>query len=197
VDDEGKATIVRDRRVQSFPDDLEIEDGCTLGLQQGERVAPEIFSHPSLTHHRLTLLGMIEEAFLRDMDRNGLSVTRPFSFHSYQIDSSSSSPYPVTVQLTQGAVPEAVGQAGPLSTVRCKYLVGCDGGRSAVRRYAMKHDGVTFDGELLGALWGAGDFGRSCACRCFLLGTERDLDRTVVKTDFPDIRKIAAIHSAR
>jgi hypothetical protein len=36
IDENGKETIVRDRRVQSFPDALEIEDGCTLGLQQGE-----------------------------------------------------------------------------------------------------------------------------------------------------------------
>lgn len=37
VDKDGKETIVRDRRVQSFPEYLEIEDGCTLGLQQGKR----------------------------------------------------------------------------------------------------------------------------------------------------------------
>jgi hypothetical protein len=36
TDEQGKETIVRDRRVQSFPEYLEIEDGCTLGLQQGE-----------------------------------------------------------------------------------------------------------------------------------------------------------------
>lgn len=36
TDEQGKETIVRDRRVQSFPEYLEIEDGCTLGLQQGK-----------------------------------------------------------------------------------------------------------------------------------------------------------------
>ena len=35
TDENGNETIVRDRRVQSFPETLEIEDGCTLGLQQG------------------------------------------------------------------------------------------------------------------------------------------------------------------
>ena len=38
TDENGNETIVRDRRVQSFPEYLEIEDGCTLGLQQGEQV---------------------------------------------------------------------------------------------------------------------------------------------------------------
>jgi len=39
TDENGKETIVRDRRVQSFPDTLEIEDGCTLGLQQGGQIS--------------------------------------------------------------------------------------------------------------------------------------------------------------
>jgi hypothetical protein len=42
TDENGKETIVRDRRVQSFPDTLEIEDGCTLGLQQGECTSKEV-----------------------------------------------------------------------------------------------------------------------------------------------------------
>jgi hypothetical protein len=41
TDEQGRETIVRDRRVQGFPEYLEIEDGCTLGLQQGELPLPE------------------------------------------------------------------------------------------------------------------------------------------------------------
>ncbi|KAJ9098329.1 hypothetical protein QFC19_006453 [Naganishia cerealis] len=153
----GEETIVRDRRVQSFPETMEIEDGCTLGLQQG----------------------MIEEAFLRDMDRNGLRVTRPYSFKSYTIDGASSTDpkaHPVTVELVKGILKADGTHEGEVKSVKTKYLIGCDGGRSAVRMHGEKHHGLTMAGDLLSTLWGAGDF--------------------VVKTDFPDIRKIAAIHSA-
>lgn len=38
---------------------------------------------------------------------------------------------------------------GSLSTVRCRYLVGCDGGRSLVRKSA----GITFEGETDSSRW--------------------------------------------
>jgi 2-polyprenyl-6-methoxyphenol hydroxylase-like FAD-dependent oxidoreductase len=122
---------------------------------------------------------MIEEAFLRDMERNGLRVTRPYSFKSFKIDDSKTSDpaaHPVTVELVKGVVNQDGTHEGEVTTVQTKYLIGCDGGRSAVRIFGEKHHGLTMTGDLLSTLWGAGDF--------------------VVKTDFPDIRKIAAIHSA-
>lgn len=103
---------------------------------------------------------MIEEAFLRDMDRNGLRATRAFSFKSYKIDNETDSPdaHPVTVELTKG---ENGKDGDEVVSVRCKYLVGCDGGRSAVRQFGIQNHGLSFDGELLSTLWGAGDFGES------------------------------------
>lgn len=109
---------------------------------------------------------MIEEAFLRDMERNGLRATRSFSFKSYTIDSnsndsneSSDNDHPVTVELTKGPTTEGGKDGGEVTTVKCKYLVGCDGGRSAVRQFGIENHGLSFDGELLSTLWGAGDFG--------------------------------------
>jgi 2-polyprenyl-6-methoxyphenol hydroxylase-like FAD-dependent oxidoreductase len=109
-------------------------------------------------------LGMIEEAFLRDMERNGLRATRSFSFKSYTIDSNSNdsnfnNDHPVTVELTKGPTTEGGKDGGEVTTVKCKYLVGCDGGRSAVRQFGIENHGLSFDGELLSTLWGAGDFG--------------------------------------
>lgn len=118
-----------------------------------------------LAHPLLSFSGMIEEAFLRDMNRNGLRVTRPFTFHSYKIDqalakSSDPNVYPVTVELKQEPSTEGGNDGGKIVSVQCKYLVGCDGGRSAVRRHACQNDGVTFEGDLTSTLWGAGDFGK-------------------------------------
>ena len=72
--------------------------------------------------------------------------------------------YPVTATfLSEGAGPR---------TIRAKYIVGCDGARSAVRR-AMGHP---LKGEAARQLWGVMD--------------------VLAVTDFPDIRLKAAIQSA-
>ena len=143
---------------------------------------------------------MIEEAFLRDMERNGLRATRSFSFKSYKIDDETNDPnaHPVTVELTKGPTSEGGSDGGDVVSVRCKYLVGCDGGRSAVRHFGIEKHGLSFDGELLSTLWGAGDFGERSTSLCFQAAVaDPFVTSLVVKTDFPDIRKIAAIHSAR
>ncbi|KAF8333044.1 FAD binding domain-containing protein [Cantharellus anzutake] len=137
--------IERSRRVQSFPTHLEIEDNCTLGLQQG----------------------LIEQGFLRDMEAHGAHATRPWTFKSFKIVESDSD-YPVHITLQHAK--EQFDRS-----VRAKYMVGCDGGRSSVRHFLQVHHGFKFDGEWVDTLWGAID--------------------AVVKSDFPDLRKIATIHS--
>lgn len=116
---------------------------------------------------------MIEEAFLRDMDTNGLRVTRPYGFRSFKVDEADD--YPVTVELARQE--EGKEPTGDSIFVKTKYLIGCDGGRSAVRQYLQNEHGYTMDGDYVDCLWAAGDL--------------------VVKTDFPDIRKIATIHSEK
>ncbi len=62
--------------------------------------------------------------------------------------------------------------AGRTETVRARYVVGCDGARSMVR----KSLGLTLDGDSANQAWGVMD--------------------VLATTDFPDIRLKTAIHSA-
>ncbi|KAK0548437.1 hypothetical protein OC846_003739 [Tilletia horrida] len=165
---EPQRGITRTSRVQSFPSHMDIGDcNCTLGLQQG----------------------IIECGFLRDMERHGLRVTRPWRFVSANVlEGENDREYPVEVVLektkdlttpfTPNAtlVPEIEG-TGVTRTIRTKYLIGADGGRSAVRKHLERNFGVKFEGDWVDTLWAAMD--------------------CVVQTTFPDIRKIAAIHSAK
>jgi phenol 2-monooxygenase len=64
------------------------------------------------------------------------------------------------------------GLAGAPETVRARYVVGCDGARSAVRGFM----GRTLKGDTANQAWGVMD--------------------VLAVTDFPDIRRKAAIHSA-
>ena len=78
------------------------------------------------------------------------------------------SAYPLTacLQRVRGS------KAGTIETVRARYVVGCDGARSAVRGFM----GRTLQGDSTGQTWGVMD--------------------VLAVTDFPDIRRKAAIHSA-
>lgn len=110
--------------------------------------------------------GLIENTFLQDMEHHGQRVVRPWAFKDFKIDQHPTHPVLVTLQKENSS--EA-------KILRAKYLIGCDGGRSAVRSVMERDYGVEMKGDWVDTLWGAID--------------------AVVETDFPDIRKIAAIHS--
>ena len=76
--------------------------------------------------------------------------------------------HPVTVRLERLDGPHK----GEVATLRARYVVGCDGARSGVR----KAIGRTLTGESANQAWGVMD--------------------VLAVTDFPDIRLKAAIHSA-
>lgn len=78
------------------------------------------------------------------------------------------SAYPLTARIER----VAGAQTGHLETVRARYLVGCDGARSAVRRFL----GRPLEGDSANQAWGVMD--------------------VLAVSDFPDIRRKAAIHSA-
>lgn len=149
----------------SFPTNMEIQDNCTLGLQQG----------------------LIEGGFLRDMERHGQRVTRPWGFREFHMTNDKQ--YPVSVTLAKMApVQETTNAAGaPMTapmkptgetkTLRTKYLIGCDGGRSSVRRVMEERHGVEMKGDWVDTLWAALD--------------------CVVETDFPDVRKVSRSERAR
>ena len=102
------------------------------------------------------------------MDRHNLRVTRPWEFKNFELQTSAGYQSPVAVHLRNV-------KTGEEKTVRAKYLIGCDGGRSSVRKVMSRDYGVEMIGDWADTLWGAID--------------------AVVHTDFPDIRKISAIHS--
>nr|WP_207955869.1 FAD-dependent monooxygenase [Rubrobacter marinus] len=76
--------------------------------------------------------------------------------------------YPVMVKLER----TGPGHEGEMETVRARYLVGCDGAHSAVR----KSLGRSMQGDSANQAWGVMD--------------------VLAVTDFPDIRMKAVIHSA-
>ncbi len=97
----------------------------------------------------------------------GLHPTYALGFTGLDIDRDPSATHPVTVRL----VPVEGAQPGAEFTVRARYVVGCDGARSAVRRAI----GRPLQGESANQAWGVMD--------------------VLAVTDFPDIRLKAAIHS--
>ncbi len=86
-----------------------------------------------------------------------------------EVDTTDSSEYPVTVTLqhTNGSQ-----ETGATSTIRAKYVAGCDGARSATRTAI----GRTLSGDATNQSWGVMD--------------------VLAVTDFPDIRVKCAISSA-
>lgn len=159
---DGQRGIERNRRVQSFPTNMEIEDNCTLGLQQG----------------------LIEGGYLRDMEKHGQRVTRPWAFRDFIMTSDEHYPVQITLEkmapvqstTNEGGAPTyTIKPTGELKTIKTRYLVGCDGGRSGVRSVMERKHNVEMKGDWVDTLWAALD--------------------CVVETDFPDVRKIAAIHS--
>ena len=111
-------------------------------------------------------------AYLSDHMERSPSKLRPFyGLHAggIDIDTSGSSEYPVTVTLQHL---EGLKETGKTTTIRAKYVVGCDGSRSGTRTAI----GRELRGDPMNQSWGV-------------------LDALAV-TDFPDIRLKCAIHSA-
>ncbi|KAI5795003.1 FAD binding domain-containing protein [Geopyxis carbonaria] len=111
--------------------------------------------------------GMVEGVFIDDLAARGVSVDRSCVFDSAAIvDESPNAEYPVEAVYTD------LKNSGERRTVRAKYLVGCDGAHSTVRR---SMPGVEMKGENTDVFWGVLD--------------------GVVDTDFPDLWSKCAISS--
>lgn len=85
------------------------------------------------------------------MESHNAWVVRPWSFESFKLVQEDVE-FPVHVTLKH-----AKEQA--TRTVRTKYLVGADGGRSSVRQFLEKNHGFEFKGDWVDTLWGAIDAG--------------------------------------
>src|SRR5919112_1354735 len=111
-------------------------------------------------------------AYLLEHMERSASKLRPFyGLHAsdIRIDTGGSSEYPVTVTLRHL---KGLEETGGTSTIRAKYVVGCEGSRSGTRAAI----GRELRGDPMNQSWGV-------------------LDALAV-TDFPDIRLKCAIHSA-
>src|SRR6476659_4902308 len=112
-------------------------------------------------------------AYLLDYMERSSSRLRPrYGLHAtdIQIDTANdSTEYPVTVTVAHQKGFQATGE---VSTIRAKYVVGADGSRSGVRAAI----GRELVGDPMNQSWGVLD--------------------ALVTTDFPDIRRKCAIHSA-
>lgn len=145
-DENRPETVIRHGRVQ------DVEDGLSE------------FPHVILNQAR------VHDFFLEVM-RNGPSRLEPNYARrllDLEIDTGGAASHPVTVRL------ERLDQAhsGEIETVRARYVVGCDGARSAVR----KSIGRALHGDSANKAWGVMD--------------------VLAVTDFPDVRLKALIQSA-
>lgn len=111
-------------------------------------------------------------AYLRDhMERSPSRLVPFYGLHASEVEvnTESSTDYPVTVTLQHMKELEATGET---STIRAKYVVGCDGSRSRTRAAI----GRELVGDVTNESWGVMD--------------------VLAVTDFPDIRLKCAINSA-
>ncbi|EFW98864.1 FAD-binding domain-containing protein [Grosmannia clavigera kw1407] len=109
--------------------------------------------------------GHIERVFLSDLEKNGVTVERPWTIKGFKSDEAANPEYPVEVHLEHidGTAKE---------TVQAKYLFSGEGARSSVREQlgiGIKHK------DPIAYVWGVMD--------------------GVIKTDFPDIKMKCTIHS--
>jgi 2-polyprenyl-6-methoxyphenol hydroxylase-like FAD-dependent oxidoreductase len=109
--------------------------------------------------------GLIERAFIADLENHGVHIQRPWTIKSFHSDEAANSDYPVEVEV------EHVDQ-GASETIRAKYLFSGEGARSFVRQ--QLNIGVQHK-DPISHVWGVMD--------------------GVVKTDFPDIKMKCTIHS--
>ncbi|KDQ61459.1 hypothetical protein JAAARDRAFT_30898 [Jaapia argillacea MUCL 33604] len=117
--------------------------------------------------------GALEELFTDAMRDMGLAVDRPtlpVAIELSQDEAELKDPqsYPIKVTLQNLDAAEGVSDT---EVVRAKYLIGCDGAHSFVRR----NFGIEMEGEQTEYVWGVVDI--------------------IPDTDFPDIRNRCAIHS--
>ncbi|RPA96103.1 hypothetical protein L873DRAFT_1695560 [Choiromyces venosus 120613-1] len=168
----GRADGLQPKTLETFKQ-LGIADGI---LKKGVKIYDYSFwnSYPDKKLHRtnrdahfpplvdvlepyilLVHQGMIEELFLKDMEARDVRVQRSSTFESYILDENPNVEYPVIAKYKHN---------GEAKVIKAKYLVGCDGAHSAVRR---SMPGTEMQGESVDVFWGVLD--------------------GVIETDFPDL----------
>lgn len=114
--------------------------------------------------HLIVNQARVLDYFLRFAKRSPTQLTPNYGWEFVSLETEEDHEYPVKVQLVSTI-------NGEEKTVRSKYVVGCDGARSKVR----KSIGRKLEGDQANQAWGVMD--------------------VVVDTDFPDWRTKCSIHS--
>jgi phenol 2-monooxygenase (NADPH) len=143
-DDDRPDTIVRGSRIQ------DVEDGLSE------------FPHVILNQAR------VHDFFLDVMRRSPTRLQPDYACRVVDLEVSEEGDHPVTVTIER-VDPD---RAGDRVTVRARYVVGCDGAHSTVRKLI----GRSMRGDSANRAWGVMD--------------------VLAVTDFPDIRLKSVIHSA-
>ncbi|OCK74799.1 FAD binding domain protein [Lepidopterella palustris CBS 459.81] len=114
--------------------------------------------------------GRIEAVMCENLEKHGsVQVSWDMQPVGLQVDidlKDDPEAYPITIILENN-------RTGTQETIRAKYVVGCDGARSWLRKYLN----IGFAGDLTDSTWGVLNM--------------------VPKTNFPDIRKVFVVHSTR
>ena len=153
------------------PEDVKdkAKDGDRKRIVRSGRV-PDVEEGLSHMPHVILNQARVHDFYLELMQKSASRLVPHYSRRLAKLerDSDVSNPHPVTVQFEH----QADRQNATVETIRARYVVGCDGARSAVRQSI----GLTLKGDSANHAWGVMD--------------------VLVVTDFPDIRFKSLIQSA-
>ncbi len=149
------------------PDDA--KDGDRKRIVRSGRV-PDVEEGLSHMPHVILNQARVHDFYLELMQKSASRLVPRYSRRLAKLerDADTSNPYSVTAQFER----QGDGHDGAIETIRARYVVGCDGARSAVRQSI----GLTLKGDSANHAWGVMD--------------------VLVVTDFPDIRFKSLIQSA-
>jgi len=117
--------------------------------------------------HLIVNQARVQDYFVDFMEKSPARITPDYGIEFVGVEHNGDSDYPLSVQLRY----TNEGREGELRTVRAKYMVGCDGAHSKVR----KAIGREMRGQQAAHAWGVVD--------------------ALAASDFPDIRKKSIIQS--
>ncbi len=132
---------------------------------------PDVEEGLSHMPHVILNQARVHDFYLEKMQKSAARLVPHYNRRLVKLerDADASNPYPVTGQFERQGDD---GHKGGLETIRARFVVGCDGARSAVRQSM----GLSLKGDSANHAWGVMD--------------------VLVNTDFPDIRFKTLIQSA-
>ncbi len=141
-----------------------VRSGRVADVEEGLSHMPHVILNQARVH----------DFYLEKMQKSASRLVPHYARRLVRLerDTDAANQYPVTAQFERLGNDGVGGHNGELETIRARYVVGCDGARSAVRQSM----GLSLKGDSANHAWGVMD--------------------VLVSTDFPDIRFKALIQSA-